>query len=295
MTLTIAAMPAYNEENAISDVIRGCLKHVDQVVVVNDGSIDDTAFVAEEAGAYVINHPINKGYGAALRSCFETARNLGADMMVIIDSDGQHKPAEIPKLIEPLSKGFDVTLGSRFVNGNGKNVPNYRKAGMKVLDKATQLAGSIAVTDSQCGFRAYNKKAINSIHLHGNDMSAGSEILFQIKEKHLHFTEVPVHCRYDIEGTSSQHPLVHGPRVLLTILRDMEFRRPLYYFTLPGTLMSTTGFLMGLKFLQDYYHGEGLAFGPALFMMMLMIVGTFMIFTGIILHAVARMMRLSNR
>jgi dolichol-phosphate mannosyltransferase len=294
MTFRIAAMPAYNEAHAIAEVIKGCKKYVDKVVVVDDGSTDNTVDIAESLGAYVVRHEINKGYGAALKNCFETARQLDADAMVIIDSDGQHDPSEIPKLLEPLKDGFDLVIGSRFVNGNGKNVPIYRKFGMKVLDIATYIAGGLNVTDSQSGYRAYGKRAIENINLNGTDMSAGSEILIQAKDHKLKFTEVEIHCRYDIENCSSEHPFIHGPKVLFRILKDMEYRRPLYYFTVPGMFMASIGILMGLKFLQDYYLGGYLRFGPTLLMAMLTIIGTFMVFTGIILHAVSRMMLLNE-
>lgn len=158
MTLTIAAMPAYNEAHVIAEVILGCKKYVDNVIVVDDGSSDNTAEVAKSAGGYVVKHEVNKGYGAALKSCFKLAREFNADVMIIMDSDGQHNPDEIPRLLEPLKHGADLVIGSRFINGNGKNVPAYRKVGMKILDIATYLAGGILVTDSQSGFRAYGKK-----------------------------------------------------------------------------------------------------------------------------------------
>ncbi|MDI9394827.1 MAG: glycosyltransferase family 2 protein [Euryarchaeota archaeon] len=295
MTITIAAMPAYNEAHSIADVIKGCKKYVDRVVVVDDGSTDNTVDIAESLGAYVVRHETNQGYGAALRNCFETARNLGAGAMVIIDSDGQHDPSEIPKLLEPLKHGFDLVIGSRFVNGNGKNVPVYRKFGMKVLDVATYIAGGLNVTDSQSGFRAYGKKAIENINLNGTDMSAGSEILIQARDHNLTFTEVEIHCRYDLEDCSSEHPFIHGPRVLFKLLKDMEYRRPLYYFAVPGFIMSSTGLLMGLKFLHDYFFGGYLRFGPTVLMLMLTIIGAFMIFTGIILHAISRMIFLNEQ
>lgn len=287
-------MPAYNEAHAIAEVIKGCRNYVDRVVVVDDGSTDNTVDIAESLGAYVVRHETNKGYGAALRDCFETAKKLGANSMVIIDSDGQHDPSEIPKLLEPLKNGFDLVIGSRFVNGNGKNVPIYRKFGMKVLDLATVMAGGLNVTDSQSGFRAYGRKAIENINLNGTDMSAGSEILIQARDYNLKFTEVEIHCRYDLEDCSSEHPFIHGPRVLFRILKDMEYRRPLYYFAVPGMIMASTGFLMGLKFLQDYYLGGYLRFGPTLLMVMLTIIGAFMVFTGIILHAISRMIFLNE-
>jgi len=295
MSVTIAAMPAYNEAHVIAEVIKGCKKYVDRVVVVDDGSTDNTLDIAESLGAYVVRHETNIGYGAALKNCFEAARHLGASAMVIIDSDGQHDPSEIPKLLEPLKNGFDLVIGSRFVNGNGKNVPIYRKFGMKVLDVATYVAGGLNVTDSQSGFRAYGKRAIENIHLYDTDMSAGSEILIQAGDYNLKFTEVEIHCRYDLDNCSSEHPFIHGPRVLFRILKDMEYRRPLYYFAFPGMIMASTGFLMGLKFLQDYYMGGGyLRFGPTLLMVMLTIIGAFMVFTGIILHAISRMIVLNE-
>lgn len=274
----------------IAEVILGCEKYVDKVIVVDDGSSDNTAEIAESLGAYVIRHIKNLGYGAALKSCFNTARKLGADAMVLIDSDGQHNPGDIPKLLAPLKYGFDLVIGSRFVNGNGKNVPVYRKVGMKVLDVATYIAGGINVTDSQSGFRAYSKKAIEKINLSDSDMSAGSEILIQAKDHKLKYTEVEIHCRYDLENTSSQNPFVHGPKVLLRLLKDMEYRRPLYCFTFPGILMGTIGLSIYLKFLQDFYQGGSPGFVLMVLTTSLTIAGIVMAFTGIVVHAVSRLL-----
>ena len=289
MTLTIAAMPAYNESHVIAEVILGCKKYVDKVIVVDDGSSDNTAEIAESLGGYVVRHGVNKGYGAALKSCFKLAREFHADEMVIIDSDGQHNPDEIPQLLEPLKHGVDLVIGSRFINGNGKNVPTYRKIGMKILDIATYFAGGIHVTDSQSGFRAYGKKAIENIWLKGDDMSAGSEILLYTRDHNLKFVEVEIHCRYDLDQCSSQNPFVHGLNVMLQILKDMELRRPLYCFTVPGMVAVISGLFIGMKFLQDFYSGGSLRFGPTLLLILIMLVGIFMVFTGIILHTISKM------
>jgi glycosyltransferase involved in cell wall biosynthesis len=139
-------MPALNEEKYIARTIVGCRKYVDKVVVVDDGSTDATAEIAEALCTTVIKHPKNRGYGAALQSIFRTAREMNVDTMVIIGSDGQHDPAEIPKLLKPLNNGADLVIGSRFINGNGNNVPAYRKVGMKVFDKATNFADRIHVS-----------------------------------------------------------------------------------------------------------------------------------------------------
>lgn len=289
MCPTVVAMPAYNEAKSIHNIVLECKKHVDSVIVIDDGSSDNTAKVAEFAGAYVVKHPQNLGYGGAIRSCFETARHLNVRHMVIIDSDGQHNPDDIPRLLKPLENGVDMVIGSRFLENKSEHIPSYRKVGMKVLDAATNFVGGINVTDSQSGFRAYSKNAIHNIRINNNCMSAGSEILLQIKDHNLTFEEVQIHCRYDVEGASTHNPVAHGTKVLYRIFQDMEYRRPLVYFTFPGVIFSATGMFMGLSFLQDFYLGESLRFGPTLLMMMLTMIGTFMAFTGFILHAISRL------
>lgn len=295
MTLTIAAMPAYNEERSIAKMVLGCQKYVDKVVVVDDGSADATAEISKALGAFVVRHKRNEGYGAALRSCFKAARELGADRMVIIDSDGQHNPSEMPKLLKPIESGVDLVIGSRFCNGNGKNIPVYRKVGMKVLDTATRAAGGINVTDSQSGFRAYGKRAIDQIRIDENGMSAGSEILLQAKDNNLSVEEVEIQCRYDVEDASTENPVSHGVRVLINIFHDMELRKPLYYFTVPGSVLAIIGILMGLNFLRIFYHGGSLSFGPTLLMILLTLVGSFMMFTGIILHSLCNLISQSMK
>jgi len=107
MSMIIAAMPAHNEDERIAKVVLGAKKHVDKVVVVDDGSTDATVEIAEALGALVVRHEENRGYGAALRTCFETARELDADMMVILDSDGQHDPAYILEFINQTLGKFN--------------------------------------------------------------------------------------------------------------------------------------------------------------------------------------------
>jgi len=290
MSLIIAAMPAFNEEGTIAKMVIGCRKYVDTVVVVDDGSSDSTSEIAGALGAYVVRHEKNGGYGAAIRTCFDTARKMGADKMVIIDADGQHDPAEIPEMLDPLNNGTDLVIGSRFCNGNGQNVPAYRKMGMKILNAATNVAGELDISDSQSGFRAYGKKAIEAINIDNNGMSAGSEILLQAKDHHLRLKEIEIHCSYDVKRSSTKNPIAHGLNVLVNIFQNMEFRKPLFYFTIPGVIFAAIGLAMGLNFLRIFYLGGNLSFGPTLLMMILTILGCSMAFTGIILHTLSRFM-----
>jgi glycosyltransferase involved in cell wall biosynthesis len=286
---SIAALPAYNEECSIAKIVIGCKKYVENVIVVDDGSQDATSEIAQALGAHVVQHKQNEGYGAALRTCFQVARELNADKMVILDSDGQHDPAEIPKLFKPIDSGVDIVLGSRFLNGNSQNIPAYRKLGMKVLDMATIAAGGINATDSQSGFRAYGKSAIEKIRIKENGMAAGSEILLQAKDANLKVEEVDISCRYDIKETSTENPISHGTHILFNLLQDIELKRPLYYFCLPGAVMASFGILIGLNFLKTFYHGGSLSFGPTLLMIMLSLVGSFLMLTGIILHSLSNL------
>lgn len=294
LSLTVAAMPAYNEERSIAKVVLACKKHVDKVIVVDDGSTDLTAEIATALGAYVIRHETNKGYGAALRTCFEAARWLEVDKMVIMDADGQHDPNDIPKLLGSLDEDVDIVIGSRFCGNNGHNVPIYKKFGMKVLDTATNMAGGASVSDSQSGFRAYRKKAIDAIKINENGMPAGSEILIQSKSNDLKIKEVEIHCRYDLEGTSTHNPISHGFDVFLSLLHDIEQKRPLLYFALPGLVLTIIGLALGIYFVVNYLYG-GLKFGPTLLMILLITVGSYLTLTGIILHTLSQYMNMSRR
>ena len=117
--MIVAAIPAYNEEKTIAKVVVHAMKYVDKVVVVDDGSTDDTATIAEHLGAHLVRHDGNLGYGAAIRSCFSIARDLNSDALVILDADGQHNADDIPKLLAPIQAGeADIVVGSRFAGAD---------------------------------------------------------------------------------------------------------------------------------------------------------------------------------
>jgi len=267
-------------------------QYADPVLVIDDSSTDRTAEMAEMAGAEVIRHPINRGKGAALRSGFNAAS--GADIIVTMDADGQHYPSEIPNLIDPILKGeADVVNGSRYMNGHGRNTPKYRRLGQKVLDKATNFSSGLDVTDSQSGFRAFAGHTVPVFRFRESGFEIESEMLVDAALAKLRVKEVEIGVRYDVD-CSTEHPVSHGVRVLVKVLHDIELNRPLYYFTVPGMVIGGIGTFMGLSFLRTFYLGGSLAFGPTLLMIMLFMVGTFMSFTGIILHSMSRLINESR-
>ncbi|MGB3883842.1 MAG: glycosyltransferase family 2 protein [Candidatus Methanoculleus thermohydrogenotrophicum] len=293
---TLVAMPAYNEEAAIAKTVLGAGRHADAVLVVDDGSTDATAAIAEALGAIVVRHGTNRGYGGALQSIFATARRLGAGELVIIDADGQHNPAEIPDLLAGIRRGNDVVIGSRFVGGNGEGIPAYRKVGMKVLDVVTAFAGNgLSITDSQSGFRAYGRRAIEAIHPSGEGMSAGSEILVQASDHHLKVAEVPIRVRYDIEGTSSENPVSHGVSVLMSIVRVISLRRPLVFFGMPGLLFTALG--LGAEFFTfSRYHRTG-QFHYVIFTggFAALILGLLLVTSGLILYSLVQIIEQAKK
>ncbi|NLK33686.1 MAG: glycosyltransferase family 2 protein [Methanosarcina flavescens] len=284
-------LPAYNEEVAIGSIVLLTRKYADSVIVVDDGSSDRTADVARKAGAEVIVHEVNKGKGRALKTGFTAAVALGADIIVTMDSDGQHNPADIPKLVEPILKGeADMVNGSRYLNGLGKNTPAYRRVGQTILDEVTNLNSGLHITDSQSGFRAFAASTKDIFRFTAKGMAIESEMLADAGRHGLRITEVEIGVRYDVDG-STENPIKHGLGVLMMVLKDIEFNRPLYYLTLPGSILGIIGLIMGAIFLHDFTLGKGLYFGPTMLMVLCIVVGMFMALMGIMLHSVSTILR----
>ena len=282
-----ALLPAYNEELYISGVILSTKKYVDRIIVIDDGSTDNTAEIAELAGAEVIKHPTNKGKGAALKTGFEVAK--GSDIIITLDSDGQHNPDEIPKLIAPIVNGeADIVNGSRYIKGDRKDTPSYRRIGQTVLDKATNLNSGLKITDSQSGFRAFARHSIHTFRFNCMDFGIESEMLMDAANAGLRINEVEIGVRYDVNG-STKDPISHGFGVLIRIINDIEFQRPLYYFSLPGTILLFIGVVLCLTFFGDYVTRTTTNLTPTVLAIMLTLGGGFLALAGIILDSMGRM------
>ncbi len=288
--LLVAGIPAYNEEGTIAKLVLCAQKYVDVVLVCDDGSTDCTAEIAERVGADVICHEKNMGYGAATKSLLSTAREINADVLVTFDGDGQHNPDEIPNLIEPLlNDKADVVLGSRFIDPKKNGASRYRCWGIKMLTRLTGAVSDQELVDGQCGFRAFNSKAISELTLCENGMGASAELLIKAKKKGLEIVEVSAECKYDnLERTSTQNPISQGISVLMSIVRLIVEERPLTLLGFPGIILLLAGVSFGIWMLQLYVAEQRIVTNVALAAISFVMIGMFMLFTSITLYAIAR-------
>ena len=288
----VVGIPAYDEERTIGRVILESQKFADKVIVCDDGSTDYTAKIAESLGADVVKHSKNSGYGASIKSLFFRAHELGADVFVTIDADGQHEPSEIPSVIGPIVDGSaDIVIGSRFVDKNGTvEMPFYRQLGAKFITKMVNGSAKNGVTDSQSGFRAYSQAALDKINFFESGMGASVEILLIASKNDLRISEVPSTCKYNVNDgkTSSEHPLKHGFGVIFSLTRLIVEERPLLFLGVPSLFCLITGAAFGIWLLQIYAATHAIVTNIALATLAFIMIGIFMLSTATTLYAIAR-------
>ena len=284
----VVAIPCLNEERCIGSIVVKAKKFANSVVVIDDGSTDATAEIAAGAGAMVHQHGQNRGYGAAIRSALEKGRQLGADVLVILDGDWQHDPRDIPKLVKPLLDGeADVVIGSRFL-GAAKKPPFYRRLGQRTLTAITNVGSGQKISDSQSGFRAYSAKALKELDLTEDGMAVSSEIQFAIGKSGLKVAEVPIDVSYT--GRAKRSPIGHGVGVLSRVLVLFSLRQPLLLFGVPGLGLLVGGLVIGVHVLSVYSATKELAVGNALETILLCLAGLLALFAALMLQAVKELM-----
>lgn len=293
----IAAIPAYNEEHTIGSVVTLTKRHVEQVVVIDDGSKDRTSLIAQSLGAVVIRHRTNEGKGKAVQDAFKIAAKNKADILVILDADGQHDPDAIPDLIKPITNGkADIVVGSRFLDKNGtKEMPGHRKVGNKVLSVATKLGTGQDITDSQSGFRVFSKKAFTKMIVVENGFAIESEMFMEAANKGLKVIEIPISCKYENLHAHTKGAASQGITVLSVILAMIRDRHPLLFFGVPGLIMLLIGGIYGIQKLWIYQRYEQIYIGPTIFIGFMILGGMFCLFTALILNSMGNIIRRLQR
>jgi len=192
----IVIIPAYNEALKIGGIISAIRAAGDwQILVIDDGSADQTATIAEMAGAVVLRHRLNRGQGAALKTGVDYASRFNFETAVFFDADGQMDPAEIRRLVDKLGQGYDVVLGSRNL-GRTITMPPLRKAVKKLALLFTRLTTGLKITDTHIGFQAWRVDALRQIRLDQDRMAHASQILSEIARLKLKYAEAPVTISY---------------------------------------------------------------------------------------------------
>lgn len=221
----VGLIAAFNEERSIAQVIKKSQKYLNEVIVIDDGSVDLTFEKATVAGASVYRHERNLGKGAALKTGFEKALESGADIVVTLDGDGEHDPANIPALLRPiLKKEYEFTVGSRFLRPESSPIPFIRKIGNKLSTTILKIFYGINLSDSQCGFRAFKKSVLEKIEFKDPRYAAESEMLIDAVKKGFRYKEVPV--RLILSQTTGQKsrwkPTEDTSRFLWIVIRNMK-------------------------------------------------------------------------
>jgi glycosyltransferase involved in cell wall biosynthesis len=289
----IAGLPMYNEEETIGTVVTMTKDFVDEVICVDDGSSDSSARIAESCGAIVHRHRVNRGYGGALKSLFQVAREKDVDILVILDSDGQHDPESIPDLIQPIIDGeADFVIGSRFVDGGRtEDMPAYRRLGIKVITAASNLSSDLDISDTQSGFRAFSRKAIERLRFDSDGMELSLEMLEDANEKNLQIKEVPTLIRYDVPKGSNFTAISHGFAVLAYALISLSQKKPILVLGLPGLGLFAAGTAMAFNAINGVTDSVDAIVGPGLTSIWIGVLGISLMATGLVLQSARNFIR----
>jgi glycosyltransferase involved in cell wall biosynthesis len=288
----VVCIPAYNEEKSIGEIVSKAQSYATEVIVYNDGSTDSTAEIATTAGATVISNSRNKGYGKALSELFKSALMRNADIMVTLDSDGQHNAEEIPLLLEPLlTNKADIAIGSRFLNQEDiKHIPAYRSLGIKAITKMARVACYENITDSQSGFRAYNLNALSKLRLYEDGMAISTEILLKASQQNLRIVEVPIKVKY-FKDSSTHNPLSHGASVMAHLLRHISFKRPLLFYGVPGVVLLVISSLFIYNALELFSNTRYVSTNMVIISLGISIMGILLLSTSAIIYTLVSLFR----
>ena len=289
MKITIG-IPAYNEEKNIALIITKLKKITDSIIVCDDGSTDMTSDISKNLGAIVISHKKNMGYGGAINSIFQKSKEINSDLLVTFDADGQHRVEDIEKVIEPIKNNdADLVVGSRFLNKKS-NVPNYRKIGIKVITQITNASMKKKLTDSQSGFRAYNKQVLLQISPSDIGMGISTEILIKSSSKGLRITEVPITILYS-GNTSTHNPVSHGTSVLLSTIKFTSIEHPLKFYGIPSLVFLIIGGMFTYLAVQYYVEIGRLSTNLTVIGAVTILIGLVLLITAILLFSLVSVVR----
>jgi len=286
----LVGIPAFNEEQTIAKVIIRSQAHASRVLVVDDGSGDDTCAIAERLGAKVLRHDKNLGKGAGIHDCFAYAKHSGADVLITLDGDGQHDPSLIPTLLKALTDAQgDVVIGSRV--SRPSDMPSYRWTGERMIDHAARVKVDGRVVDSQSGFRAYSRKAIENLSATEYGMGVDAQLIVHANEVGMKIVEVPIVISYSGSKTSTHNPVMHGLDVVFSLVKFISIRHPLLFYGAFAICFLSISLSFGIMTLDYYQRWGRVITNLALISIATGIIGFLSLFTAIILFTLITVVR----
>jgi len=258
----VVTLPAYNEEKTIGKILKSIMEVMDktsysyQILVVDDGSSDNTADNVRRTGAIAYSHPKNYGLAETFKTEISKALDLKADVIVHIDADFQYQPAEIPKLLEQIRKGFDLVLGSRF-KGKIEKMPLIKRIGNIAFSKVVSQIVGMPISDAQTGFRAFTKRVAEKIEITSNHTYTQEQIIRAVKAK-FKIKEVPVYfARREGKSRLITNTFGYAIRAWINIVRTYRDYEPLKFFGIIGTIIFSIGLILGLYLVYFQFFGGG--------------------------------------
>ena len=286
----VIGIPAFNEEKNIGAILIKLKNISKDIIVCDDGSNDLTAEIAKELGANVISHKRNLGYGAGIRTIFLKAKEINADILITFDADGQHRIEDINTVLKPITNDdADIIIGSRFLDKNNE-IPKYRKIGIKAITSITNSSMGEKLSDSQSGFRAYNKKILENITPSESGMGVSTEILIKASKKKFRITEVPIVVSYEGD-TSTQNPVSHGASVILSTIKFTSIEHPLKFYGISGMLFLGIGLFFLFWTLQLFAESGKIITNVSLIGIGGIVIGIVLLVTATILYSIINVVR----
>ena len=288
----MAIIPAYDESKNIAEIVSETAKYVTSIIVVDDGSHDNTAELAASMNAKVVRNRHNAGKGAALKRGLVECLKYNPDIVVTLDGDGQHDPADIPKLLEPIeNEEADMVIGSRY----GKSivnleVPRYRRFGLSFIDFMNKSLVRSPIKDTQSGFRVYARDVLSMMaHYSSTGFGAETEQLATAELYGLRIVEIPVMVKYrGLDRTSKQNALTQGAHIISTIFHIAVERRPLFFFGIPGVILMIAAISVALIVARLYSQSTYFSVPLTLIALGFVLLGFMLILMSLVLYELKR-------